>query len=135
MAEKYPATSIVPSEGSGQAGKIRCAHLLVKHKDSRRPSSWKEVCLDFFSPFFDERFVGLIFNALRWRGTARPTSLEQRRTPWRLSKASNLVLEMVPLLWLISPWPSLIAAVQGSAATCLFPSSIPSSTIRRTNPC
>ncbi|KAL8641685.1 MAG: hypothetical protein Q9228_001544 [Teloschistes exilis] len=23
-------------------GKIRAAHLLVKHKDSRRPSSWKE---------------------------------------------------------------------------------------------
>jgi len=24
-----------------QQAKIRCAHLLVKHKDSRRPSSWK----------------------------------------------------------------------------------------------
>lgn len=24
------------------AGKIRAAHLLVKHRDSRRPSSWKE---------------------------------------------------------------------------------------------
>lgn len=23
-------------------GKIRCAHLLVKHRDSRRPSSWRE---------------------------------------------------------------------------------------------
>lgn len=23
-------------------GKIRAAHLLVKHKDSRRPSSWRE---------------------------------------------------------------------------------------------
>jgi len=23
-------------------GKIRCAHLLVKHRDSRRPASWKE---------------------------------------------------------------------------------------------
>lgn len=23
-------------------GKIRAAHLLVKHRDSRRPSSWKE---------------------------------------------------------------------------------------------
>lgn len=26
---------------SAPAGKIRAAHLLVKHKDSRRPSSWK----------------------------------------------------------------------------------------------
>lgn len=24
-------------------GKIRAAHLLIKHKDSRRPSSWREV--------------------------------------------------------------------------------------------
>ncbi len=24
-------------------GKIRAAHLLVKHRDSRRPSSWREV--------------------------------------------------------------------------------------------
>lgn len=24
-------------------GKIRASHLLVKHKDSRRPSSWKEA--------------------------------------------------------------------------------------------
>lgn len=24
-------------------GKIRCAHLLVKHRDSRRPSSWREA--------------------------------------------------------------------------------------------
>jgi NIMA-interacting peptidyl-prolyl cis-trans isomerase 1 len=23
-------------------GKIRCAHLLVKHRDSRRPASWRE---------------------------------------------------------------------------------------------
>ena len=27
----------------GGAGKVRASHLLVKHKDSRRPSSWKEV--------------------------------------------------------------------------------------------
>ena len=26
-----------------QAGKIRAAHLLVKHRDSRRPSSWREA--------------------------------------------------------------------------------------------
>ena len=27
---------------SSNDGKIRAAHLLVKHKESRRPSSWKE---------------------------------------------------------------------------------------------
>lgn len=29
--------------GSGHEGKIRAAHLLVKHRDSRRPSSWREA--------------------------------------------------------------------------------------------
>ena len=28
--------------GGSNPGKIRAAHLLVKHRDSRRPSSWKE---------------------------------------------------------------------------------------------
>ena len=26
------------------ADKVRASHLLVKHRGSRRPSSWKEVC-------------------------------------------------------------------------------------------
>ncbi|CUS15616.1 unnamed protein product [Tuber aestivum] len=43
MVAKFPAMNIVPSVGGGQPGKIRCAHLLVKHRDSRRPSSWKEA--------------------------------------------------------------------------------------------
>jgi len=30
-------------DGTGAEGKIRAAHLLVKHKDSRRPSSWRET--------------------------------------------------------------------------------------------
>ncbi|KAL4785532.1 hypothetical protein BJX76DRAFT_324474 [Aspergillus varians] len=29
-----------PNQGDG---KIRCSHLLVKHRDSRRPSSWREA--------------------------------------------------------------------------------------------
>lgn len=39
MAQNY--SSAAPPEAAG-SGKIRCAHLLIKHKDSRRPSSWKE---------------------------------------------------------------------------------------------
>ncbi|OJJ67406.1 hypothetical protein ASPBRDRAFT_210760 [Aspergillus brasiliensis CBS 101740] len=32
------------SDGNGHnEGKIRCSHLLVKHRDSRRPSSWREA--------------------------------------------------------------------------------------------
>ena len=30
-------------DGNGNSGKIRASHLLVKHRDSRRPSSWREV--------------------------------------------------------------------------------------------
>ena len=29
--------------GGPAPGKVRASHLLVKHRDSRRPSSWKEV--------------------------------------------------------------------------------------------
>lgn len=39
---KYHSVAMT-SEGSSQPGKIRAAHLLVKHKDSRRPSSWREA--------------------------------------------------------------------------------------------
>ncbi len=43
MAEHHSskATGVDGAAGDGD-GKIRAAHLLVKHKDSRRPSSWKE---------------------------------------------------------------------------------------------
>ena len=39
---KYHSGSL-QAEPSGQPGKIRCSHLLVKHRESRRPSSWREV--------------------------------------------------------------------------------------------
>lgn len=48
MLKHYMAThhSAGPQHGAGSGaleGKIRAAHLLVKHRDSRRPSSWREV--------------------------------------------------------------------------------------------
>jgi hypothetical protein len=45
MATHHSASSVVPGPQTAGApeGKIRAAHLLVKHKESRRPSSWKEV--------------------------------------------------------------------------------------------
>lgn len=39
-------TANLRADGAGHqdlGGKIRCAHLLVKHRDSRRPSSWREA--------------------------------------------------------------------------------------------
>jgi len=43
MAQHHSA-SAVGADGNGvNEGKIRAAHLLVKHKDSRRPKSWKEA--------------------------------------------------------------------------------------------
>lgn len=43
MAENYSASGPLPAGDGGQSGKIRCAHLLVKHNQSRRPSSWKQA--------------------------------------------------------------------------------------------
>jgi len=35
--------SSAPNRAPKEANKIRAAHLLIKHKDSRRPSSWREA--------------------------------------------------------------------------------------------
>ncbi|KUJ19139.1 peptidyl-prolyl cis-trans isomerase-like protein 1 [Mollisia scopiformis] len=47
MAEHHSALEIRPgAQANGNAGhsdKIRASHLLVKHRDSRRPSSWREA--------------------------------------------------------------------------------------------
>jgi len=42
MALNHSSTSTRTDGATAPEGKIRAAHLLVKHKDSRRPSSWKE---------------------------------------------------------------------------------------------
>ncbi|KAL7273556.1 peptidyl-prolyl cis-trans isomerase Pin1 [Rhizina undulata] len=44
MAQNYSVPALSMSEGASasNAGKIRCSHLLVKHNQSRRPSSWKQ---------------------------------------------------------------------------------------------
>ncbi|KAI9796617.1 MAG: protein kinase ssp1 [Piccolia ochrophora] len=43
MAHHHSAQP-VRSDGAGQhEGKIRAGHLLVKHRESRRPSSWREA--------------------------------------------------------------------------------------------
>lgn len=41
----YHSSANLRPDGAGHSteGKIRAAHLLVKHKDSRRPSSWREA--------------------------------------------------------------------------------------------
>lgn len=42
MALHHSTPANPSASGSAKGGKIRAAHLLVKHRDSRRPSSWKE---------------------------------------------------------------------------------------------
>ncbi|KAF2126025.1 peptidyl-prolyl cis-trans isomerase ssp1, partial [Dothidotthia symphoricarpi CBS 119687] len=42
MAANHSSKGVAPGGFGSSAGKIRCAHLLVKHKDSRRPASWRE---------------------------------------------------------------------------------------------
>lgn len=45
MAQHHSTTAsrLTQLDSSSKEGKIRAAHLLVKHKDSRRPSSWREA--------------------------------------------------------------------------------------------
>jgi NIMA-interacting peptidyl-prolyl cis-trans isomerase 1 len=44
MANNHSSKGISASTFSGSQGdKIRAAHLLVKHRDSRRPASWREA--------------------------------------------------------------------------------------------
>ncbi|KIJ97905.1 hypothetical protein K443DRAFT_133686 [Laccaria amethystina LaAM-08-1] len=37
-----PGYEYLINNGNPHAGQVRASHLLIKHKDSRRPSSWKE---------------------------------------------------------------------------------------------
>ena len=45
MAKNFTGTSRPGASASngGVQEKIRAAHLLIKHRDSRRPSSWREA--------------------------------------------------------------------------------------------
>ncbi|MCJ1379003.1 protein kinase ssp1 [Xylographa soralifera] len=42
MATHHSSAPIRSPDVPKDGGKIRAAHLLIKHKDSRRPSSWRE---------------------------------------------------------------------------------------------
>ncbi|KAL4879042.1 hypothetical protein BJY04DRAFT_194619 [Aspergillus karnatakaensis] len=42
MAKYHSGAASTPDASQGE-GKIRVSHLLVKHRDSRRPSSWREA--------------------------------------------------------------------------------------------
>jgi hypothetical protein len=47
MAEHHSQLELAPDtsglNGNATSGKIRASHLLIKHRDSRRPSSWRQV--------------------------------------------------------------------------------------------
>ena len=43
MAKYHSGSGVAEGGSAAQPGKIRAAHLLVKHEESRRPSSWREV--------------------------------------------------------------------------------------------
>jgi NIMA-interacting peptidyl-prolyl cis-trans isomerase 1 len=42
MANHHSSSANGRVDGAAGEGKIRAAHLLIKHRESRRPSSWKE---------------------------------------------------------------------------------------------
>jgi len=41
----------------GSDGNVRASHLLVKHKDSRRPSSWKEPTVTRTKVLISSRYL------------------------------------------------------------------------------
>jgi NIMA-interacting peptidyl-prolyl cis-trans isomerase 1 len=45
MTQYHTTTGInrAGAPANGSDGKIRSAHLLIKHRESRRPSSWREA--------------------------------------------------------------------------------------------
>ena len=43
MGQHHSSSGIKQDGAGGTDGRIRVAHLLVKHKDSRRPASWREA--------------------------------------------------------------------------------------------
>jgi NIMA-interacting peptidyl-prolyl cis-trans isomerase 1 len=42
MAAHHSSKGVAPAAFAPSGDKIRAAHLLVKHRDSRRPASWRE---------------------------------------------------------------------------------------------
>jgi NIMA-interacting peptidyl-prolyl cis-trans isomerase 1 len=42
MAQHHSSKGVAPANVAHSGDKIRAAHLLVKHRDSRRPASWRE---------------------------------------------------------------------------------------------
>ncbi len=42
MATHHSSRGVAPTAHAPTEGKIRAAHLLVKHSESRRPASWRE---------------------------------------------------------------------------------------------
>jgi len=45
QARKLPGGHLLGEASQANPAQVRASHLLVKHKDSRRPSSWREVCI------------------------------------------------------------------------------------------
>ncbi len=43
MGNYHSSTNLRPDGTGSHEGKIRAAHLLVKHRGSRRPASWREA--------------------------------------------------------------------------------------------
>ncbi|RDA94852.1 hypothetical protein CP533_4218 [Ophiocordyceps camponoti-saundersi (nom. inval.)] len=51
LKQYMTAHQSVGSRTAAAEGKIRAAHLLVKHRESRRPSSWREARFPCISPY------------------------------------------------------------------------------------
>lgn len=128
MAKYHSGT--VPTGEVGEPGKIRAAHLLVKHAESRRPSSWREVrklpivepceskgLAPWISVWFSKlgAQIGPLLTNVRLR--LRPISLEARTMPGRSFSGTRRPSRAGASRLGILQLPNPTAAAHGSAAT------------------
>lgn len=74
--------------GQGEPARVRCSHLLVKHSQSRRPSSWRQEKITRTK----EEALELINGERDWGAAASPTAGPAQREmgTWRWSAKGKL---------------------------------------------
>lgn len=81
---KYHSPNAGAEGASNQPGKIRAAHLLVKHRGSRRPMSWREVSFGFLLHTLRACTLGM-FGAPAWQKEE-----QGRKKRGRITSAAHL---------------------------------------------
>uniref|UniRef100_A0A8B9ZII0 peptidylprolyl isomerase n=1 Tax=Anas platyrhynchos TaxID=8839 RepID=A0A8B9ZII0_ANAPL len=101
-ASQWERPSGSGKNGQGEPSKVRCSHLLVKHNQSRRPSSWRQEKITRTKDEALELINGA-FLSLRCCGSLPPVrrcqkNPKQLHLPSVPKDAMNLSSSLAPLL-------------------------------------